>query len=107
VPLPIPLALARQHAGPSYVVVDVFTTTSAATAEHYLPSYTHTEGYTALPQAAINAGLAGRVDSLANDGLCEFRFAWASGKAMVEVNIFGARMTVSQAQAVASRAHPS
>jgi hypothetical protein len=107
VPLPIPLALARQHAGPSYVVIDVFTTTSAATAQHYLPIYTHTQGYTALPQAAIDGGLAARIDSPSTDGLREFRFAWASGKAMVEVNIFGARMTVSQAQVVASRAHPS
>jgi hypothetical protein len=107
VPLPIPLALARQYAGPSYVVIDVFTTTSAATAQHYLPIYTHTQGYTALPQAAINGGLAARIDSPSTDGLREFRFAWASGKAMVEVNIFGARMTVSQAQAVASRVHPA
>ena len=107
VPLPIPLPLARQYPGPSYVVIDVFTTPSAATAQHYLPSYTQTEGYTALPQATVNNGLAGRIDSPSNDGLREFRFAWASRNSMVEVNILGAGMTVSQARGVASRVHPS
>lgn len=107
VPLPIPLQLARHYPGPSYVVIDVFRTPSAATAQHYLPSYTHTAGYTALPQAAINGGRAARIDSLSTDGLREFRFAWASGHSIVEVNILGAGMTVSQARGAASRVHPS
>ena len=106
-PLPIPLPLARHYPGPSEVVIDVFTAPSAATAQHYLPSYTHTEGYAALPQATVNSGLAARIDSPSNDGLREFRFAWTSGNSMVEVNILGAGMTVSQAQGVASRVHPS
>jgi hypothetical protein len=106
-PLPIPFPLARHYPGPSYVVIDVFTTPSAATAQHYLPIYTHTEGYTALPQATVNSGLAARIHSPSTDGLREFRFAWTSGSTMVEVNILGAGMNVSQARGVASRVHPS
>ena len=107
VPLPIPLPLARRYPGPSYVVVDVFTTPSTSVAKHFLPIYTHTEGYTALPRTAINGGIAARIDSLANDGLNEFRFAWVSGTSMVEVNILGADLTVGEAQRVAHFAHPS
>ena len=89
------------------MVVDVFTTPSAAVAKHFVPIYAHTEGYKALPAAAINGGIAARIDSLANDGRTEFRFAWASGRSMVEVNIVGARLTLTQARDLARRAGPS
>ena len=92
---------------PSQVVVDVFRTPSVAVAEHYSVVYAHTAGYAALPGAAINNGIAGRINSLANNGRTEFRFAWTSGRSMVEVNIIGAELTLRQARAVARRARPT
>ncbi len=93
--------------GPSQVVVDVFGTASDGLAKRFMRIYAHTEGYTALPAAAINGGIAAKIDSLANNGRAEFRFAWTSSRLMVEVNIIGARLTLSQAQDIARRALPS
>ncbi len=107
VPQPIPLRLARQHPGPAEVVVDVLTLANASVANRYMPLYAHTEGYTALPTAGINSGIAARIDSLANDGLSEVRFAWVGGRSIVEVNILGADLTVGEAQRVAHLARPS
>ena len=91
---------------PSQVVVDVFATPSAHVAKHYSVVYAHTAGYTTLPGAAINNGVAAQIKSPSNDGRTEFRFAWASGRSMVEVNIVGAGLTLGEAQAVARRALP-
>jgi hypothetical protein len=107
VPQPVPLTVARRHPGASEVVVDVLTLRSASVARRFFPIDTRTAGYTALPQAAINGGIAGRIDSLANDGLREFRFAWLSGTSVVDVNILGADMTPGQARHVALLARPS
>lgn len=107
VPQPIPLALARQHPGPNGVVVDVLRLASASIARRFLPIETHTAGYTALPRAAINGGVAARIDSLANDGLREFRFAWISRSSIVELNIVGLKMTISEARRLALQARPS
>jgi hypothetical protein len=107
VPQPLPLRLARQHPGPNGVVVDVLRLASASIARRFLPIETHTAGYTALPRAAINGGVAARIDSLANDGLREFRFAWLSRASIVELNILGLKMTISEARRLALRARPS
>lgn len=96
----------RRSGEPSQVVVDVFTTPSAVVARHYSPVYARSAGYTALPGAAINNGIAARVNSRANNGRTEFRFAWTAGRSMVEVNIIGAGLTLREAQAVAHRALP-
>jgi hypothetical protein len=93
--------------GPSQVVVDVFKTKSDAVAKHFMPIYAHTEGYTAMPEAAINSGIAAKIDSLGNNGRTEFRFAWTSGRLMVEVNVIGPKLTPSRARDVARRALPS
>ena len=97
----------RRSGEPSQVVIDVLRTPSAAVAKHYSVVYAHTAGYTALPGAAINNGLAARINSHANDGRTEFRFAWTSGRSMVELNIIGAGLTLREAQAVARRARPT
>jgi hypothetical protein len=107
VPQPIPVALARRHPGPNGVVVDVLRLASASIARRFLPIETHTAGYTALPRAALNGGVAARIDSLANDGLREFRFAWIHRSSIVELNIVGLKMTISQAKRLALRARPS
>jgi hypothetical protein len=107
VPQPIPVALARRHPGPNGVVVDVLRLASASIARRFLPIETHTAGYTALPRAALNGGIAARIDSLANDGLREFRFAWIHRSSIVELNIVGLKMTISQAKRLALRARPS
>lgn len=96
----------RRSGEPSQVVVDVYRTPSAVVAKHYSAVYAHTAGYTSLPGAAINNGIAAKIISPSNDGQAEFRFAWASGRSMVEVNIIGAGLTLSEAQAVARRALP-
>ncbi len=107
VPQPIPLTLAGHHPGPAELVIDVLTLASAPVATRFFPIYTHTAGYTALPRAAINGGIAARIDSLANDGLNEFRFAWVSGTSIVDINILGGDMTVNEGQHVALLARPS
>lgn len=91
---------------PSQVVVDVIMAPTAAVAKHYSPVYAHTASYTTLPTAAINGGIAGKVDSAANDGQTEFRFAWTSGSSMIEVNIVGPGLTLREATDVARRAVP-
>lgn len=75
-------------------------------AKRYSSVLAHTAEYTALPGAAINNGIAAKISSLANNGRAEFRFAWTSGRSMVEVNIIGAGLTLREAQAVARRALP-
>jgi hypothetical protein len=107
VPLPIPLALARRHPGVSEVSSDVLTLASASVAKRFFPIEAHTAGYSALPQAAINGGIAARIDSPANDGLSEFRFAWIRRAAIVDLNILGSHMTAAEAKRVALRARPS
>lgn len=106
-PLPIPLTLARRHPGVNAVSSDVLTVASASVARRFFPIETHTAGYTALPRAAINGGIAARIDSLANDGLREFRFAWIRRSSIVDLNILGSNMTVREAKRVALRARPS
>jgi hypothetical protein len=106
-PQPIPLALARQHPGPDGVVVDVLKLASPSIARRFLPVEIHIAGYTALPRAAINGGAAARIDSPANDGLREFRFAWISRSSIVELNIVGLKMTIAEARRLALRARPS
>jgi hypothetical protein len=96
----------RRRGEPSQVVVDVFATPSAAAAKHYSVVYAHTAGYTTLSGAAINNGIAAKINSSANNGRTEFRFAWTSGRSMVEVNIIGAAVTLAEARAVARRALP-
>lgn len=92
---------------PSQLVVDVFTTPSAAIARRYVPVHTYTAGYIAISGAGVNNGIAGRIDSLANNGQTEFRFAWVSGRSMVEVNIVGPGLTLSTARDLARRARPA
>lgn len=101
VPLPIPLTLARRHPGASEVSADVLTLASRSVARRFFPIETHTAGYAALPRAAINGGIAARIASRANDGLREFRFAWIRRASIVDLNILGANMTVSEAKRLA------
>jgi len=102
-----PRAGRARNGEPSEVVVDVILTTSAAAARRYSPLDARTAGYTALPRAAINNGIAARIDSAANDGQTEFRFAWPNGASMVEVNIVGPGLTLRAARNVARRAAPA
>lgn len=107
VPQPIPLALARQHPGPDAVVVDVVRLASASIARRFLPVETQTAGYTAMPRATINGGVAARIDSIADGGLREFRFAWLSRSSTVELDIVGWKMTIGEARRLALRARPA
>lgn len=73
-PLPVPLKFAQQNPGPAEVFVRVmsFSTQDEATELLNDPEYTGAANadYTPLPTTeAIDGGLAGSVDSPANDGL--------------------------------------
>lgn len=109
--LPIPLAFAEQHSGPAEVFVEVVTLATRDEANRLLsdPDYIGSwdPNYTALPKDAINDGVAFKIDSPANDGLTEFRFAWVGDSSVVEVNVLGANLNASDAQAVARLATPA
>lgn len=110
-PLPVPLSFALQNPGPAEVFDRVASFSSKDEADRLLndPQYTGAANsdYTSLPTAAVDGGLAGIVDSPANDGLSEYRFNWVSGTSEVDVNVVGASLTVSEAQAVAKLALPN
>jgi hypothetical protein len=109
--LPVPLGFADQHPGPAEVFVSVVNFSNQEDANRLLndPEYTRSwdPAYTALPADAINGGVAFRIDSLSNDGLTEYRFAWVGGTSVVEVNVLGANMSVGAAQDVAKLATPA
>jgi hypothetical protein len=110
-PLPVPLAFAQAHPGPVEAFVSVVNAGSQDEANRLLddPDFIGSwdPNYTPLPADALNGGVAFRIDSLSNDGLSEYRFAWVGETSVVEVNVLGTDMSVSAAQAVASRAEPS
>ncbi len=110
-PLPLPMGFASAHPGPAEVfdLVWAFSDQSAAVALLHDPVFMNSEvsGMTALRSAAINDGLAWSIDSAANGGMREFRFAWVRGGHLIEVNIVGAKLTVDEARSVASRAGAS
>lgn len=103
--LPLPLSFANKHAGVAEVFDRVMTFRTQREANRLLRNtqYTGAENadYTPLATAAINGGIAGRVNSPANDGMSQYRFNWVSGTSEVDVNVVGAKLTVSEAQAVA------
>jgi hypothetical protein len=106
----VPLPFARQHPGPAVVSDEVLTLATRSQAELLLrtPDFTgswDTVDYTSLPEAAINGGIAGRIEP-GFDGP-ETRFMWVSGTSIVEVNVSGVNLTPVQAQQIARLARPA
>jgi hypothetical protein len=105
---PAPL---RASASRAAVVSDeVLTLATRSQAELLLrtPDFTgswDTVDYTSLPEAAINGGIAGRIEP-GFDGP-ETRFMWVSGTSIVEVNVSGVNLTPVQAQQIARLARPA
>jgi hypothetical protein len=63
-------------------------------------------GFTPLPQAAVNGGLAGQLEEY--PGRTQLRFEWVAGNHIVEVNVWGrGRVRLDQAQAIARTVRPS
>lgn len=108
--LPIPLAFARQHPGPceAFVRVLQFGSHNDAVAALHEPELTgsYSPGYADIASGGVNGGTVGSVQSLANDGLDEYRFHWLSGNVWVEVNVLGYGLTLEQGQQIAIQVQP-
>jgi hypothetical protein len=106
--LPLPLSFARKHPGPAEIFdyVWAFSTTSVPIGllhnQTFLDSSVSEDSR--LRSGAIGAGMAWRIDSAANGGMGEFRFAWTKGSELIEVNVVGWNLSLSEARAIASRA---
>jgi hypothetical protein len=106
----VPLDFARGHPGPAEVSDQVLALGSPSHADLLLstPDFTgswDTGRYMLLPAAAVNGGIAGRINP-GPDGQDYIRFIWASGANLVEVNVIGVHLTVDEAQRIASLARP-
>jgi hypothetical protein len=106
--LPLPLSFARQHPGPAEVFAYVWAFSNTKLPVNLLHSQDFMDsavsGVSRLRSGTISDGLAWRIDSAANGGMSEFRFAWTKGGELIEVNVLGWKLSLSAARAVADRA---
>lgn len=108
--LPVPLAYAQQHPGPCEVFIRVlrFQSHDDALAALQEPELTgsYSPGYSLIDSGGVNGGIVAAVQSLANEGLDEYRFHWVSGNTWVEANVLGYDLALDAAQAVARQVQP-
>jgi len=106
--LPLPLAFASVHPGPAEVfdVVWAFSNPAAPSKLLHDPEFMNSTvmGMHAIRAFSIRGGLAWSIDSAANGGMQEYRFAWVRNDLLTEVNIVGYRLSAAEARAVALRA---
>lgn len=103
--LPLPLDFAMAHPGPAEVFDNVWSFTNSNSPQLLLndPTYMNSAvpGVVQLASGSVNGGLVWSIDSPANGGMQEYRFAWAQGSYLVEVNVVGAQLTLADARAIA------
>jgi hypothetical protein len=107
--LPIPLSFAEAKPGPVEIDVTVlqFSNLQAPMSLFNSNDYSHLAppwtGVNQIAGSVPNGGRVAQIDSQANGGLIEYQFQWSDGYNWVQVSVLGARMSQSQAEAIAAQ----